>query len=217
MEEMEYYQNYDVVFKWVSMVFAGETLDVLGVKTGKIIESRCLEPVTLQAKEERIDLLLRDEHGSYYHLEEERNLTHKDMFRFASQHFLVAEQVKTEALTSIIIASGSVTPLKIIETKSGHYAPVIINLTERNGEKRFQEIQKEETPNPVELLFLPLYGANRKSPEEFAREVVLYARELHLQGKITLQFVGAILIMCNKLVSQDMLETIWKEIGRAHV
>lgn len=95
-DAISYKHSFDLVFKLVAKVFTGKTLSILGVKGGKIVEVRGLEPVTLQAKEERVDMLLKDD------------------------------------LTSVLVISGEVTPKKIIETNSGRYVPMIVNLNDRD-------------------------------------------------------------------------------------
>ncbi len=78
---INYKHNFDIIFKWMMKVFTGETLDVLGIHTGKIVDVCGYESVTLEVKEERIDVLLIDENGHYYQLEEERNLSRKELIK----------------------------------------------------------------------------------------------------------------------------------------
>ncbi|MCP4105004.1 MAG: hypothetical protein GY749_05640 [Desulfobacteraceae bacterium] len=66
----------------------------------------------------------------------------------------------------IILASGRpYTGRKEIQTLSGTYAPIIIDLTERDGPGRFEEIReavkKGDTSALTELVFLPLYGRKK--------------------------------------------------------
>ncbi|NUM35338.1 MAG: hypothetical protein HUU50_12380 [Candidatus Brocadiae bacterium] len=210
-KQEEYSQNYDLVFKWISNVLTGKTLEVLGVKTGKIVEVTGLEPITLQAKEERVDLLLRDEEEQYYRLEEERNLSLSDLYRFASQHFLVAGQLKMKKVKDIIIASGNITPQRSLQTGSGTYSPEIIDLTKKDGREKLKKMKEEGKVDEVELLFLPMYGKEEDS-ESFGKELLLYAKQMYQENKIQLEFVGALFIMCNKIVSKEILQDMWREI-----
>lgn len=89
---LEYAQNYDIVTKWLADVFRGQTLEVLGVKSGRIEEVFGFEPVDIKVTAERVDLMLRDEAGKFFHLEEQRNLRIADLYRGASYHFLAAKQ-----------------------------------------------------------------------------------------------------------------------------
>ncbi len=41
---INYKQNFDIIFKWMIKVFTGETLDVLGIHTGKIVDVCGYEP-----------------------------------------------------------------------------------------------------------------------------------------------------------------------------
>ena len=114
---LDYAQNYDLVTKWMLEVFKEQTLEVLGIKTGRIKEVFSYEPAEIIVKLERLDIIIRDELDGYYHLEEQRNLAIDDMYRFASYHFQVARQVK-QNITDIILTSGNVYKgQKVIETK----------------------------------------------------------------------------------------------------
>ena len=93
----------------------------------------------------------------------------------------------------------------------------MVNLQERDGEQRLAEIQKQSSPNLVELVFLPMYGVKGKDREAFATEIILYGRKLYEQGKMSLDLLGAIFVICNKIVSKDVLEAIWKEISMLKV
>ncbi len=211
-ENIDYKHNYDAIFKWMASVFTGKTLDVLGIKTGKITEVRGLEPITLQVKEERIDILLKDENGNFFHIEEERNFSRNDIYRFAAQHFLIAEQIKSDKLTTIITASGIVTPKTEIETDCAHFKPQIVNLNDRDGEAKLEEIRRQDQLDPVEIVFLPMYGAKSKTKEQFAKEVILFAKDLYDKNKLSLEFFGALVILSNKIVPLNILRDIWEEI-----
>ena len=83
-----YYQNYDVVVKWIAGALKGQTLEAIGVKTGRIEEVFAFEPVDIKVNAWRVDVMARDDAGALYHIEEQRNLEKTDMYRFAAYHFL---------------------------------------------------------------------------------------------------------------------------------
>lgn len=73
--------------KWLAAALRGETLEVLGIKTGRIEEVFGFEPVEIAVKVGRVDVMARDDTGTLYHIEEQRNLRKADLYRFASYHF----------------------------------------------------------------------------------------------------------------------------------
>mgnify|MGYP001552912974 CR=1 FL=1 len=173
---MEYYHNYDLVLNWLSEAFRGRTLDVLGVETGEILRVRSCKPVEISVSAGIMDVIFEDADGRGYHVEEQRNMTEADLHRFAAQHFSAAREWR-DRITDIILTSG--TPYagkKEIRTPSGTYAPVIIDLTGRDGPKRFGEIREALDSGDfsvlTELVFLPLYG--RRGQEGFVRRVLRY-------------------------------------------
>jgi hypothetical protein len=62
----------------------------------------------------------------------------------------------------------------------------------------------------IELIFLPLYGkANHK---ELAEDVLAYEVELCRANKMSELILAATLIMSNKILDNETLNKIWKEI-----
>lgn len=212
-----YSQNYDLIVKWLADVLRGETLDVIGVKTGRIQEVFGFEPADIAVIAGRVDVMARDDTGAIYHIEEQRHLSKADMYRFAAYHFMGAKQWG-EKLTDIILASGEVyAEDKVISTKSGTYSPIVIDFSKRDGIKRLTEIREAvrsgEFKNLLELLFLPLYGKETGSARsEIAEQVLRFESELYHSGKISARLLAATLILSNKLIDKDRLKTIWEEI-----
>jgi hypothetical protein len=62
----------------------GQTLEVLGLKTGRIEEVFGFEPADIKVTSGRVDVMARDDTGTLYHIEEQRNLEKADMYRFAA-------------------------------------------------------------------------------------------------------------------------------------
>ena len=213
----EYTQNYDVIVKWLAKALNGETLDVIGVKTGRITEVFGFEPVEIAVQAGRVDVLLRDDAGAVYHLEEQRNLRKDDLHRSASYHFQAAKQWGPD-LTDIILASGDISiSSTVIATKSGKYEPIIIDFTLRDGRKWLAEIREAiengTFENWLELVFLPLFGKETGSKRSaMVEEVLRFESELYHAGKIPVRLLVAALIISNKLISKARLQALWKEI-----
>lgn len=213
----DYTQNYDLIVKWIAAALRGETLEVLGVKTGRIEEVFGFEPADITVRSGRVDVMIRDEAGALFHLEEQRNLRRADLFRFAAYHFFAAQQWGTH-ITDIILASGDVSVSNPeIATNSGAYNPTLIDFSGRNGKERLTEIReaivREEFENWIELVFLPLYG-KETGPERsaFVEEVLRFESELYHTEKISARLLAAALILSNKLVEKEVLHDLWEEI-----
>jgi hypothetical protein len=213
----DYAQNYDVIVKWLAAALQGETLEVLGIPTGRIEEVFGFEPVDIAVKAGRVDVMVRDETGAFYHIEEQRNLKKSDMYRFAAYHFLGVKQWGLE-LTDIILASGDVyAGKKVITTKSGTYSPIVIDFTQRDGWKRLAEIREAirtgEFDMWLELVFVPLYGKDKgPARSELVEEVLRFESELYHAEKLSARLLAAALILSNKLISKDRLHQLWEEI-----
>lgn len=213
----DYFQNYDVIVKWIAQALKGQTLEVIGVKTGCIEEVFGFEPVEIAVTTGRIDIMARDDTGAVFHIEEQRNLTKPDMYRFAAYHFLGAKQWG-DKLTDIILASGQVySKEKVIKTKSGEYKPIVVDFSLRDGKKRLQEIREAvkqgNLTNWLELIFLPLYGKETGiERSEIVEQIIRFETKLFHENKISSRLVAATLIMSNKLIDKDRLEKMWEDI-----
>jgi len=213
----DYDQNYDVTVKWMAAALRGETLEVIGVKTGRIEEVFGFEPAEISVTAGRVDVMARDETGDLFHIEEQRNLRKADMYRFAAYHFLAAKQWRTK-LTDIILASGDVyAGKKVITTESGSYSPNVIDFSQKDGRKRLAEIRgavrKGEFENWLELVFLPLSGKEKGTARSrIAEDVIRFETELYREEKIPATLIAATLIMSNKIIGKERLQEMWEEI-----
>jgi len=201
-----------------SREFRGKTLDVLGIKTAPIIDVFSLEPVQLPVVAERLDVIFVDKNMKYYHLEEQRNMKTKDMYRFASTYFQIVH-AKGEQVTDIILCSGrKYKGIKEIIADSGTYKPIIIDFTNRDGYKRLNEIRNEiernDLTNLVELVFIPLYGDDSAvDKSELTLEVLDFQIELVHQQKMPLQLLAATMIMANKMVDPSIISKIMEDMS----
>ncbi len=213
----EYAQNYDIVTKWVGDALLGHTLSVIGVGSGRIEESFGLEPVDIKVQAGRMDLILRDENDVFYHIEEQRNLTRRDLYRFAAYHFLAARKLGAR-LTDIVLASGDVYKgEKRLQTPSGAYAPLVVDFSARDGEKRLEQIRQEVAAATfdqwLELIFLPLYGKLKgRRRADLVEKVIRFESQLLQQNQISKRLLAATLIMVNKLIDKARLEQLWEVI-----
>ena len=211
---MEYYQNYDLVINWLSEAFRDRTLDVLGIKTGKIRRVCSYRPAEISVSAGILDVIFEDSAGKGYHVEEQRNLTEEDLYRFASQHFSAAKEWQ-DNIADIVLSSGRpYTGRKEIHTLTGKYAPTVVDLTQRDGPARFEEIREAvnrgDTSVLTELVFLPLYGREEKI--QFVRKVLQFEIDLCKKGKMPIQLVAATLIMSNKQIDRATFNELWEEI-----
>jgi hypothetical protein len=214
---IDYQQNYDIILKWLAEEFRGKTLKILGIETGQIIDVFTTEPIRLPLKAERLDIIVLDDIGYYYHIEEQRNMTKADLYRFASSHFFLAKKYEKKLKDIILFSGVPYTGDGFIETLSGKYEPEMINMTDRNGKERLGQIKQTvlqgKTENLLELVFIPLYGISEDdAPEELIVELLDYETSLFHQGLLSKRLVAATMIMSNKVISKDLLNKYWEEL-----
>jgi len=190
---------------------------VLGVKTAPIIKVVSYKPAVIPIYTGVIDVTFIDEDGKCYHLEEERNFSEDDLYRFATYHFPVAREWNDKVEDLILISGKPYYGKREIQTVSGLYKPRFIDLTERDGEKRLEEIrlaiEAGNFENVFELIFIPLYGKEQgKKRSKFVEKVLKVEVGFYKKGLLPQEIVVASLIISNKMVNKTVLEQIWEDI-----
>ena len=213
---MDYYHNYDLVINWLSQAFKGQTLEVLGIDTAPIKRVCSFKPVEIAVNTGVIDVIFEDENDKAYHLEEQRNMEESDLYRFASQHFSVAKEWKDDVIDIILISGQAYNGKRKIQTHSGLYHPTFVDLTQRNGKERFEQIRKGvefgDTSSLLELAFLPMYGNDNVDRKEFVEEIIRFETELLKKDPTKDLLITATLIMSNKILDNETFDKLWEEI-----
>ena len=213
---MDYYHNYDLVINWLSQAFKGQTLKVLGIDTAPIKRVCSFKPVEIAVNSGVIDVVFEDENEKAYHLEEQRNMAESDLYRFATQHFSVAKEWRDNVIDIILISGRTYDGKRKIQTHSGLYQPTFVDLTQRNGKERFEQIRKAvetgDTSSLLELAFLPMYGNDDIDQKEFVEEIIRFEAELLKKDPSTELLVAATMIMSNKILDTETFDKLWEEI-----
>jgi hypothetical protein len=214
---MEYYQNYDLVINWLSQAFKGQTLSVLGINTAPIKRVCSFKPVEIAVNTGVVDVIFEDENETCYHLEEQRHMGESDLYRFASQHFSVAKEWRDDVIDIILISGRPYHGKKIIQTQSGLYQPTFVDLTQRNGKERLEQIREAvesgDTSSLLELAFLPMYGNDDDIDKtEFVKDIIGFETELFKKDPTKELLIAATLIMSNKILDIKTFKKLWEEI-----
>ncbi len=101
----------------------GETLDAIRSKTGRVEEVFAFEPMNIALKVGRLDVMVRDDAGTLFHIEEQRDLKRPDLYSFAAYHFLGAWKWGPR-MVAMIPASGDVqADARSLKIAGGAYEP----------------------------------------------------------------------------------------------
>ena len=211
---MDYTMNYDAIVTWFANIFRGKTLEIIGIKTDPIKNVCSYKPVNIIVSSGMVDIILEDISGNCYHLEEQRNMTEKDLYRFAGYHFSAASEWNDKVQDILLVSGTSYTGKRKIETPNGTYHPKIIDFTTKDGFKRLEEIkiaaEDGNTDVLLELIFVPLYG--KKNNKQLAQSVIEFELSLCKRNKLSELILAATLIMSNKILDTETLAQIWREL-----
>ena len=209
------YQNYDIVFKDAFSIFQDRALDFLGIRLPKIqyvLDGKLPE---ITAREQRFDLLFALEDGSILHLEEEVDLSKRDLLRFASYDLHLYAKYGRKIHTIVLCREAHGAQTKQFDSGVMRYEITAYTIGAKDGDAVLREIKRQiaagETVNPLELIFLPLMKSQRDSKAQ-VQEIVRTALALAVESELKKKIVVSVLVMSDKLVEREFLEGIWEEI-----
>jgi len=211
---LNYGSNYDISIKWIGNRYKGKVLEIFDIKTGPITEVFNSEHVDIKIDAGRLDLMFKDAANDICHVEEQRDMKEDDLHRFAIYHFHAVRRWGKKITDVILISGKPYNGPKTIETGSGIYSPKIIDLTQRDGKKRLEQIKEEinagNYDNVVELIFIPMYG--KEDCDKVAAEVLEYEIRLLKKNKLDDDLVFATMITSNKIIDKDQLKKYYEEV-----
>jgi hypothetical protein len=174
------YQNYDKVFKSSFSIFKNEIIDFLGVDLPKIDAFLETEFSEIETSEERLDLNFKLEDSSILHLEEEADISRKDLIRFASYDLKLYNRYQDKIRTVILCVNGFQDSKVKLDIGSLRYSATVIDMSKRDGNSKIKEIKRkikeDEEVNVLELIFLPLMDSREKMVDRVKKAIGITGR-----------------------------------------
>ena len=206
--------NYDLAFKEAFSLFENKTLDFLGLTLPRISGFLETEFAEIETHDDYMDLNFRLEDGSILHLEEETHLSEDDLIRFAHYDLRLWQRYKSQVHTIVLTPSTGIPGTKQIDTGTIQYTVIQLVLSGNNADDLIEKITNAlaqgSQVNELELIFLPLMRS-RLSPSELLRETIRLERQLP-DEKDRIKVLALTLVMANRLVDEETIDTIWEEI-----
>jgi hypothetical protein len=203
-------QNYDAVFKDSFTLFKNKTLRFLGVDSdARITEILSTEKREIQVDTEFSDLTFLTDKGFGFHIEEEIDISQKDLYRFCGYHVDLTQRHGIEFQT--VILTFKKPTIRKIDTPTLIFQPFIVDLSERNADEVFeglkQAIEGGKEINELDLVFLPVCRSETDTVVGLLEKGVRLAAKLPTNKKI----IGLMLTLTNQLVKSEELKRIWEE------
>jgi hypothetical protein len=208
------YQNYDKVFKSSFSIFKNEIIDFLGVDLPKIDAFLETEFSEIETSEERLDLNFKLEDSSILHLEEEADISRKDLIRFASYDLKLYNRYQDKIRTVILCVNGFQDSKVKLDIGSLRYSATVIDMSKRDGNSKIKEIKRkikeDEEVNVLELIFLPLMDSREKMVDRVKKAIDL-EQELELPVDKASKVVAMTLVIADKFLSDREISEIWRD------
>jgi hypothetical protein len=207
--------NYDTVFKDALSLFKNKALDFFNIPGDAIIvEPLRTEKAEIHAEVEFSDLTFSLSNKKGFHVEEEVDLSKDDLLRICGYHIDLVRAYKREFITVIFIKNPS--DHREIDYEMLWFKPIIIDCNDFDADiildKLKSQIQNNEEPNELEIIYLPLFSSKKYSPEELLRESISLTQKTNFDEDKKLKMIALSIIVSNKVVNKQLLEEIWEEV-----
>ena len=207
-------QNYDLVLKEAFSLFHNKSLDFLGVKLPSITSFMETQIPEVDTTNDMMDLNFLLEDGSILHLEEETELSRKDLIRFAHYDLRLFKKYNTRIHTLVLTPAKGTPGTKVFDTGGLQYSVLQIVLKNWDGDNFISQLEsalkKGEPVNELELIFLPLMES-RLSTGELLRKTIELENQLpdpDVRSKVR----ELTLILADRIVDQKILDELWEEL-----
>ena len=209
--------NQDKVIKEALEIYKGKTLDFLDEKLdGEIVEilgSEVTETITKKAYSENAFKMSTNE-GK--HIEWESKISKEDLMRIAAYNIDLSRKHKIPFETVIITAKPH--RIKRYSNPSLTFTPRIINLKGRDADLALvqieEKLQKGESVNELQLIYLPLYGSKSGKTVADLLAVALQLTQRVAKNKNERNKLHSLLILlCGSFIKkEDMIKILEENI-----
>lgn len=207
-------QNYDAVFKDALSLFKDKSLDFLGLTSDtKITEILSTERKEIVVETEFSDLTFKTDKNYGIHLEEQVDITNKDLLRFLVYSVNLWKRHNMEFRTVIVTAKK--TKISKLIGATVQFSPLIVDMSERDGDKLLEELKgkvsRGEVINELDLIFLPLCGST-KTKDEILRSGLELLPKVN-PANVTRSKIGALMLMVSdKFIEKETFYELWEEL-----
>ncbi|MCL2813818.1 MAG: hypothetical protein FWD23_04385 [Oscillospiraceae bacterium] len=209
------WQNYDAVFKDAVTMFKDKSLDFFGLPEDiTITEPLKTETTEIVVKSEFADLTFKLSNGKGMHLESEADLSKNDLFRFCHYHVDLIRAYGIDFTTVIFVKDEY--SVESLDYEMLQFKPVVINCGGYDADEILAKLQARasagEPLNELEAIYLPLFKSAKYSPAELLTESIRLISAAKIGDEQKLKISALALVLSNKLVSAEKIESIWREL-----
>ncbi len=199
-------QNYDLVFKEAFSLFNNKSLNFLGVDLPSVSSFLDTEFPEVETTNDMMDMNFRLKDGSILHLEEETDLSRKDLIRFAHYDLRLYNKYNTTIHTVVLTPANGSPGTKILDTGNLQYNVLQIVLANRDADLLLARItialEKGDPINELELIFTPLMKS-RLNRTELLRKTIELEKKL-LKSEFREKVRELTLILADKIVDRKI-------------
>jgi len=172
------------------------------------------EIAKVETTDDMMDLNFRLEDGSILHLEEETNLSRRDLIRVAHYDLRLFSRYNARIHTVVFTPSDGTPGTKVLDTGILQYSVLQLVFEERDGDALLAQVQsalaKGLPVNELELIFLPLMKSRLAKGTLLCKTIEIEKQlpDEELRNKVR----ELTLILSNRIVDKEILDTLWGEL-----
>jgi len=210
-QEPSHNKEQDKVFKECFDVFKGGTLDFLGIDLGGGIVEDILNTEITETTTKKLfaDSALKLSDGTGLNCEWEADMSLDDMKRFASYSIDLSRKHKI-SFDTVIVMNKKPT-ITSYTTRTISFNPIIVVLSERFYDKTVEKIQSGDIANPLELIYLPMYGNTSKTDFEKLDTAVKLTHKMIPDEKQRNKIHTLLLFLNERFVGKDIIRKVMTE------
>jgi hypothetical protein len=207
-------QNYDLILKEAFSIFKNKSLDFLGLNLPPIVGLIETEFAEVETHNDRLDLVFLLEDKGLFHLEEETDLSERDLVRFAHYDLRLYERYRTPIHTVVVTPSHGSPGTKVLDSGVFQYTVTQVVLSNWDGDALSTKIQSAlelgKPINELELIFLPLMKSCLPVDEVLKRTIQL--EKMLPDKEISTRIQELTLVLSDRLVDDKILDELWEEL-----
>ena len=209
------HHSHDAVFKKSMRLFEELVLSHLGLDESlRIEETVNPETITIEIEKSIADMFFILSDGTGLHIEFQALVTRKDLYRFCTYNISFMSAYSLSDVRTVVITAQK-PKMRGFESSVLSFAPVIVDLSERDAEATLERIREEislgKNVDRLDLVYLPLYN-NRSSTANVLKEAIPLVNACEKDRGIAEQILVLMIVISEKLLTPDEVKEIMEVV-----
>lgn len=214
--------NYDIIIKFLTRMFAHKTLDFYGINTAPVVRAEPTDLPQVKVEERRMDFVFYLADDSYLHLEFQTTASVADLERFKVYDVALYEQKKKTIHTVVIYGAGIGKAPETLDHGSVKYITQAVYRDRYDGDKIYRELVDKVNRGAalsdidrLNLIFLPLMKSATGKSQRAIEAVELAGKIPDEQQQMLL--IGCLVGISDKFIDKEYVRKMMEVLRMTRV